>query len=110
MNTSLLRWIAPALVAVFVSGPAFAAAGLPETAVPITAPAPAQAPAQVTKSNQAPKAQPTRSAVDASAQYAQREQQSKGIENFKGGEGVSLYMSSTILAVLLLVVLLVVLL
>jgi hypothetical protein len=112
MNTSSrLRWIAPALVAVFLSGPAFAAAGLPESGVPITAPAQAPAPVQTTpKPAPAPtKATATQGATEDSARYAQRAQQSKDLENFKGGEGVSIYIGSTVLAVALLVVLLLVL-
>jgi hypothetical protein len=102
-----LRWIAPALVTLFLSGPALAAAGLPETAVPVTAPAapapvaPAKTPSHPAKTAPAP--------ADDSARYSQREQQAQGLEEFKGGEGFSLYVGSSVLAVALLVVLILVL-
>ena len=104
MSTTFLRWIGPAVVTVMLSGPAFAAAGLPESAVPITAPAPAA----VEKAKPA-KATPART-TKPSTNYAQREQQSQGLEKFKGGEGAGLYISGSALAVALLIVLLIVLL
>jgi hypothetical protein len=108
MSTPTLRWIAPALVTLFLSGPALAAAGLPESGVP-TAPA-APAPATPAPKAKAVKTTPARKATDDSARYSQREQQAQGLEKWKGGEGVSLYIGSTVLAVALVVVLLLVLL
>jgi hypothetical protein len=107
MSTKFLRWIGPALVTVMLSGPAMAAAGLPESPVPITAPAPAAAQkATPTKAAPATKAATTKAGTN----YAQREQQSQGLEKFKGGEGAGIYISGSVLAIALLVVLLVVLL
>ena len=48
--------------------------------------------------------------ADESARYAEREQQSKSLEQFKGGEGISIYMGSTVLAIMLVLVVLLVLL
>ena len=105
-----LRWIAPSLVTLFLSGPALAAAGLPETAVPISAPAAPVAPAA---KSHAEKPVPARTTApqqaDDSARYSQREQQAQGLQDFKGGEGFSLYVGSSVLAVALLVVLILVL-
>jgi hypothetical protein len=113
MKTSSLplRWIAPALVTLFLSGPALAAAGLPETAVPVTAPAapaPAAPAAPARTTSHAGKTTAPKQADD-SARYSQREQQAQGLEDFKGGEGFSLYVGSSVLAVALLVVLILVL-
>jgi hypothetical protein len=116
MKTSVLplRWIAPSLVTLFLSGPALAAAGLPESAVPITAPAAPAAPAAqshpakpLPARTTAPSTTPQQ--ADDSARYSQREQQAQGLQDFKGGEGFSLYVGSSVLAVALLVVLILVL-
>jgi hypothetical protein len=101
MKLAKLRWVVPVVVTLFVSGPAFAAAGLPggnatnrpapsERAAPAaTAPAQAASPGQLQS-------------------YAEREQQAAGLEKFKGGVGI--YIGGSALVLLLLVIVLVLLL
>lgn len=98
MKLAKLRWIVPLVVTIFVSGPAFAAAGLPASA----ATRPAQtAPATSTSLAQAATPGQIQS-------YAEREQQSGGLERFKGGVGI--YIGGSAVVLLLLVILLVLLL
>jgi hypothetical protein len=89
------RWIAPLVVAVMMSGPAFAAAGLQTTR-----PVPAQttsAPARVETS--------TTSTATESQSYAEREKQATGLENFQGGASIVIGGSAIALALLLVILL-----
>jgi hypothetical protein len=92
------RWIAPLVVAVMMSGPAFAATGLP-TARPAAAQT-TSAPARVETST-------TSTSTDTQS-YAEREQQAAGLENFQGG--ASIYIGGSAIALALLLVILLVLL
>jgi hypothetical protein len=94
------RWIAPLVVAVMMSGPAIAAAGLP-TARPVAAQT-SSAPARVETS--------TTSTTTDSQSYAEREKQAAGLENFQGGAAASIYLGGSALALALLLVILLVLL
>lgn len=105
MKTSIVRWIAPAVVTVMLAGPAFGAAGI-STAPRISPPAAAQtAPTPTTSQTPAPAPAPA-------ADYAARERQAAaaGLESWKGGASLSITLGTTALVVLLAVVLLVVLL
>jgi hypothetical protein len=104
MKLANLRWIVPVIVTVFLSGPAFAAAGLPTATSPAGRTAPS---APVTPS--AP-ASPAASATALAGQiesYAQRERQAPNLQNFKGGVGV--YIGGSALVLVLLIILLLVL-
>jgi hypothetical protein len=99
MKLAKLRWVVPLVVTIFVSGPAFAAAGLPASAT-----RPAQtAPAPATSTSLAQAATPGQI-----QSYAEREQQAAGLERFKGGVGI--YIGGSAVVLLLLVILLVLLL
>ncbi len=102
MKLSKLRWVVPMVVTIFVSGPAFAAAGLPTSAA-ATRPAPA-APSAPAEGSQTAAAVATGQVLS----YAQREQQAAGLEKFKGGVGI--YIGGSAVVLLLLVILLVLLL
>jgi hypothetical protein len=95
----VLRWIAPLVVAVLMSGPAFAAAGLPTPARPAPA-----ATARVADTTQVATSTP-----DAQS-YAAREKQAAGLEQWQGGAGASIYLGGSALALALLLVILLVLL
>jgi hypothetical protein len=96
----VLRWIAPLVVAVLMSGPAFAAAGLPAPARPAPA-----ATARVADTTQVATSTP-----DAQS-YAAREKQAAGLEQWQGGAaGASIYLGGSALALALLLVILLVLL
>jgi hypothetical protein len=100
MKLAKLRWVVPLVVTIFVSGPAFAAAGLPASA----ATRPAQTtPAPATSTSLAQAATPGQI-----QSYAEREQQAGGLERFKGGVGI--YIGGSAVVLLLLVILLVLLL
>ncbi len=101
MMTKRLRLLAPTLVGVMLSGPAFGAAGLPDgTRRPIPA-----AVTTATSTNSATSLAVTAPA-DGSAGYAQREQAATGLEGFAGGAGVSIYLGGSALLIILLVLLL----
>ncbi len=96
----VLRWIAPLVVAVMMSGPAFAAAGLPAPARPApTATAPRAAEVSTVAA--------TSSDVQS---YAAREKKAAGLEQWQGGAGASIYLGGSALALALLLVILLVLL
>jgi hypothetical protein len=101
MKLAKLCWVVPVIVTLFVSGPAFAAAGLPNRAPARTAPAAPAAPAEGTPSTAV-------AAATAIASYAEREQQAAGLEKFKGGVGI--YIGGSALVIVLVVILLLVLL
>jgi hypothetical protein len=99
----IARSIVIASLAVFLSGPAFAAAATPaaptnnQVVVPVRrAPAPTGATTTTTAS------------TGATQSYAARENQAKGLETFRGGDG-GVYIGSGVLVVVLLVVLILVL-
>ena len=123
MNTTSRRWthwIAPIVVTVFVSGPAFASASIPQERIPITQPAPrppasqtaipvAPAPATPPASSagaSGPTSLPTSSSDEKT--YEAREGQSSGLDQWSGG--ASIYIGGSALAIALLIVLLIVLL
>ena len=115
MSTTRLRWIGPAMITMLLSGPAFAAAGLPQDGSKSAATVPAERSpltTQVAKTAQPAVTTPAAASapVDESARYAEREQQDKSLEQFKGGEGLSIYMGGSVLAIALLLVVLLVLL
>ena len=91
MKLAMLRWVVPVVVTIFVSGPAFAAAGLqtgPAASRPVpTAPA-APAPTSVAQA----------AAPGQIQSYAEREQQAGGLEKFKGGVGVYIGGSALVIA------------
>jgi hypothetical protein len=102
MKLGILRWIGTLVVAVMMSGPAFAAGGLPASArVAQTS----SAPAQVARTASAPAARTTSDAQS----YAARETQSAGLEQWKGG-AAGIYIGGSALALALLLVILLVLL
>ena len=101
MKLAKLRWVVPLVVTIFVSGPAFAAAGLPTVRLQVARRQPRPA---------APTAAPQTAPGGHPGQiqsYAQREQQAAGLEKFKGGVGI--YIGGSAVVLLLLVILLVLL-
>jgi hypothetical protein len=102
MKLVKLRWVVPVIVMIFVSGPAFAAAGLPTTPAP-GRPAPTAPAAPVGSPSTA--VAPASAAAGQMASYAQREQQAAGLQNFKGGVGI--YIGGSVVVLLLVLILLV---
>ena len=100
MKLAKLRWVVPLVVTIFVSGPAFAAAGLPAVGCH-----PAGADRARTRDQHlaGPGGHPGQI-----QSYAEREQQAGGLERFKGGVGI--YIGGSAVVLLLLVILLVLLL
>lgn len=120
MKLALTRWIAPAIAMVMLSGPAFGAAGQPVSkpapGLP-TAPAPSPAPETQLDPTFAPMLALLTSFSSVNPQgladatsYQAREQQARGLEGWKGGAGVSIYLGGSALAIALLIVLILVLL
>jgi hypothetical protein len=101
MKLAKLRWVVPLVVTIFVSGPAFAAAGLPAGNAANNRPAPA-APAAPAGANG--QAQPA--TANQLQSYAAREQQAAGLENFKGGVGIYIGGSAVVLILLLILLVL----
>jgi hypothetical protein len=99
MKLGTLRWIAPVVVSIFLAGPAFGAAGLPTQARPAAA---ATQPAPT-----APATRPAPASPELAQSYAQREQQSTALQNFRGG--ASIYIGGSALVILLLIILILVL-
>ena len=98
----IARSIVIASLAVFLSGPAFAAAAAPApVTTQVTMPA-RQAPASGTS------ATTVASNTSETQGYAARENKAKGLETFRGGDG-GVYIGSGVLVVVLLVVLILVL-
>jgi hypothetical protein len=97
----VLRWIAPLVAAIMLSGPAFAASGLPAPARTVqTAPAAREVAAGTVATTTAD-----------TQSYAAREKQAVGLENWQGGAaGASIYLGGSALALALLLVILLVLL
>ena len=102
MKLAKLRWVVPMVVTIFVSGPAFAAAGLPAGCAATDRRQPPRPPRRAAASR-CPAAPPGQL-----QSYAQREQQAAGLEKFKGGVGI--YIGGSAVVLLLLVILLVLLL
>lgn len=96
MKLAYLRWIGPAIISILLSGPALAAPSLPNAA-----PAAATAPPGPAQGARPTPVAPT--ATEASS-YAQREQQNRELERFRGG---SMAIFAGVSVVLLLVILLV---
>jgi hypothetical protein len=101
MKLAMLRWVVPMVVTIFVSGPAFAAAGLQ------TGPA-ASRPVPTAPASPAPTSVAQAAAPGQIQSYAEREQQAGGLDKFKGGVGI--YIGGSALVLVLLVILLVLLL
>jgi hypothetical protein len=99
MKLGTLRLIASVVVMITLSGPAFGAAGLPTRARPTAA---ATQPAPT-----APATRPTPATPEQTQSYAQREQQSPGLQDFRGG--ASIYIGGSVLVIVLLIVLILVL-
>lgn len=99
-SSVILRSVAVAVVSVFLSGPAFASASLPE-ALSNSRPVPAAT--QTGTATQAGAAQ-----TEAS-QLAAREQAATNLQDYRGGEG-GVYIGGSAIALVLLIVLLVILL
>ena len=99
MKLAYLRWVVPAIICITLSGPAFAAASLPTSGN-------ARTPAAATSTAAAPT--PVRASSGDVASYAQREQASQQLEQFRGG--ASIYIGGSALVIVLLIVLLVLLL
>ena len=99
----IARSIAIASLAIFLSGPAFAASVAPaapvthQLVVPVS-----RAPASGTSTT------PAASNAGETQGYAARENKAKGLETFRGGDG-GVYIGSGVLVVVLLVVLILVL-
>jgi hypothetical protein len=96
----VLRWIAPLVVAVMMSGPAFAAAGIAQARPAQTSVAPTRAVATSTVATTTTDAQ----------SYAEREKQASGLEQWQGGASASIYLGGSALALALVLVILLVLL
>ena len=102
MKLANLRWIAPAIISVTLAGPAFAAASLPGQG-PARPVASQSAPASTTPA--APSAAPAAASSSDAASYAQREKQSQGLENFRGGATLVIGGSALVLALLIILIL-----
>ena len=102
MNLKYVRWVGPAVVAVFLSGPALAAEALPAAQPARSTPA-QTVPAGATE----PRPVPTTAQSD-KQRYQEREQQSQGLENWEGGAAI--YIGGSVVAIALLLVLLILLL
>lgn len=100
MKLAYLRWVVPAVICITLSGPAFAAASLPTSGN-------ARTPATATSTAVAAQA-PVAATSSEAASYAQREQASQQLEQFRGG--ASIYIGGSALVIVLLIVLLVLLL
>lgn len=101
----IARSIAIASLAVFLSGPAFAASVAPAAPVKNQVVVPVSRTTASTTSTSTPSAA---SNAGETRSYAQRENQARGLESFRGGaDGV--YIGSGVLVVVLLVVLILVL-
>ena len=81
MKLAMLRWIVPMVVTIFVSGPAFAAAGLQTVLPPVGR-------RQPPRPRRRPRPWRRQRHPDQIQSYAEREQQAGGLEKFKGGVGV----------------------
>jgi hypothetical protein len=90
------------VLALFLSGPAFAAAAAP------VAPTNNQVVVPVRRAPAPTGATTTTASTAATQSYAARENQAKGLETFRGGDG-GVYIGSGVLVVVLLVVLILVL-
>lgn len=102
-----LRWISPAVVGVMLSGPAFAGAAIMQSPAPVTAPVTAPAlPASAPASAPATTAGPSSAPSTDMARYQEREAATAGLETWKGGAGVSIYLGGTALAVVVLLLVL----
>ena len=99
MRTTLLRWIAPAVIGVMLSGPAFAGASIAQSPVPISAPSGAlSAPGSGTVSA---------TTTSDQVRYQGREAATAGLESWSGGAGgVSIYLGGTALVVVVLLLVL----
>src|SRR5687768_10508684 len=103
MKLSFARWFAPLVITVLISGPAFAGAGISTSTAATTSPR------TPTSLSLAAGTSTSSAAAGDVASYAAREKQAQGLETFKGGAGVSIYLGGSALAlVVLLLVLLII--
>ena len=101
MRTTLLRWIAPAVIGVMLSGPAFAGASIAQTPAPVTAPS-GSSRAAVSSA-----AVSTTTTTSDQVRYQEREAATAGLEGWSGGAGgMSIYLGSTALVVVVLLLVL----